>query len=437
MADATFALARVRRTRGVDLLPDSTILQLLSLLNVRWRERLLPPVVTVRLFLLQILFGNTSIAHVRQLSGIGFAPSSYSDARQRLPLQLLRCILRWTLSAAALSAAREMDRVDRFNRSDRGQNRLLPGTRVIVVDCTSFSMPDTPVLRKHFGLPMNGGRTQPGVSYPVAKVMALLDLATGCFTRLLPGPLYRHEARGVVRLHRQLRAGDVLLGDRAFCTYVQIALLSLRGVHVCFRLHQRRKGVRRGIDRWRRPQIPPPWMNDDQFATLPESLDVRIVRYTLARRGYRTTRVAIATTLLDEQRWPDAAIIELYGHRWTIETCFDHLKTTMNMNVLKCKTTGGVQRELMMYLIAYNLIRLAMLDFALKHHVSVHRVSFIDAMRYLATQSLPRHPGVAQLIINPHPPDRPEQPRAIRRRHKNYPLLTQPRNIKITQQNAA
>src|SRR5450755_655617 len=127
----------------------------------------------------------------------------------RLSLQLLRCVLRWTLSTA--------------QAMDLAEDPRLLGGRVMVVDCTSFSMPDTPALREQFGLPRGRG-CKPGVSYPIAKVMALLDLGTGCFTRLLPGPLYRHEASGVVRLHRQLRNRDILLGDRAFCSVVHVML---------------------------------------------------------------------------------------------------------------------------------------------------------------------------------------------------------------------
>jgi hypothetical protein len=425
MADAMFALAQVRRTRGADLLPDSVILQQLGSLGIVWRKRLLTPLVMVRLFLMQVLFGNTSITHVRQLSGIDFAPASYCEARMRLPLQLLRCLLRCTLSAA--------------QRIDPGQGTPLIGTRVMVVDCSSFSMSDTPSLRNQFGLPRAGGRggwgCRPGVSYPIAKVMALLDLRTGCFTRLLPGPLYRHEASRVIRLHRQLRRGDVLLGDRAFCSFVHVALLMMRGVFVCFRLHQRRKSVSCGIERWQRPKQCPDWMNPRQFASLPESIEIRIVRYTVQRKGYRTKHVAIATTLRDEQAWPDAKIAELYGHRWTIETCFDHLKTTMKMSVLKCQTVGGIQRELMMYLIAYNLIRLAMLAWALAHQTDVNRISFVDAMRYLAARLLGLD-GVSRLLINPHRPGR-RQPRVIRRRMKEYDLLTEPRSIRIAREYAA
>jgi len=419
MADAMFALARVRRTRGADLLPDSAILQQLGSLGIVWRERLLTPMVMVRLFLMQVLFGNTSIAHVRQLSGIDFAPASYCEARGRLSLQLLRCLLRWTLSAA--------------EAMDLGLDTPSIGGRVMVVDCTSFSMSDAPTLRKQFGLPRGRG-CKPGVSYPIAKVMALLDLRTGCFTRLLAGPLYRHEASGVIRLHRQLRTGDILLADRAFCSFVHVALLLRRGVFVCFRLHQRRKSVSRGLERWRRPARCPDWMDPRQFAALPESIEVRIVRYTIKRNGYRTKHVAVATTLMDEQTWPDAKIAELYGHRWTIETCFDHLKTTMKMSVLKCRTVGGIRRELMMYLIAYNLIRLAMLAWALENQTEVNRVSFVDAMRYLAARLLGLD-GVRRLLVNPHRPGR-RQLRVIRRRMKEYDLLTEPRSSRMAGENA-
>jgi len=294
-------------------------------------------------------------------------------------------------------------------------------------------MPDTPALRKQFGLPLGAG-CKPGVSYPIAKVMALLELGSGCFTRLIPGPLYRHEASGVIRLHRRLQTGDILLADRAFCSFVHVALLSIREVFACFRLHQRRKSIRGGVERWKRPARCPDWMAAAQFASLPQWINVRIVRYTIKQNGSRTRHVAVATTLMDEQLWPDAKIAELYGHRWNIETCFDHLKTTMKLSVLKCQTVGGIQRELMMYLIAYNLIRLAMLNGAVRRRTSVDRVSFIDAMRHLAAR-LAGLMGVGRLMLNPHRPSR-RQPRVIRRRMKEYDLLREPRQARITRENA-
>jgi hypothetical protein len=415
MADAISALARVRRTRMADLLPDEPVVQCLRSIGIVWRQRLLSPLTTLRLFVLQILFCNTSITHLRQLSGLSFAPASYCQARQRLSLRWICRLIQWTVEQASHGGVAP---------------RL--GRRVRVVDCSSFSMSDTPPLRERFGLP-RGRVAREGVTYPTAKFMALLDLASGCFTRLIPGPLYRHEASGVIRLHRHLRDGDILLGDRAFCSFTHVALLHLRGVAACFRLHQIRRSVRRGIESWTKPQNPPKWMSAMQFSRLPASIQVRIVRYTIGRNGYRTRQVSIATTLLDEKAWPDAAIAELYGHRWTIETCFDHLKTTMRMNVLKCQSARGVQRELLVYLLVYNLIRLAMLRGAQQQRVSVDRISFIDAMRYLAAR-LQGLPGIARLLPVPRRPGR-RQPRAIRRRMKEYDLLVEPRHVRISREN--
>jgi Transposase DDE domain len=414
MADISSALARLRRTGGVDLLPDQPVLQLLLSLGVVWRDRLLTPLTTLRLFVLQILFGNASIIHLRQLSGLNFAPSSYCEARQRLNLRWIYRLIQWTVDQA---------------RQIHPTPAL--GHRLWVVDCSSFSMSDTPVLRERFGLPRSRGAKE-GVSYPVAKFMALLDRTTGCFVRLIPGPLNRHEASGVIKLHRNLRPGDILLGDRAFCSYAHVALLSMRGVFACFRLHQIRHGVGGGVESWSKPQCPK-WMTAAQFDRLPASIQVRIVRYTIQRKGYRTRHVAIATMLLDEQAWPDGAIAELYGHRWNIETCFDPLKTTMKMSVLKCQSIGGTLRELLVYLLVYNLIRLAMLQSAATQKVEVDRVSFIDAMRYLAARLLGL-PGIARLRCVPHRPGR-RQPRVIRRRLKNYDLLVEPPSVRIAREN--
>jgi hypothetical protein len=166
-------------------------------------------------------------------------------------------------------------------------------------------------------------------------------------------------------------------------------------------------------------------MDATQYLLLPAFIDVRIVAYTIANKGYRTKRVLIATTLMDQSLWPDEKIAELYGHRWHIETCFDHLKTTMKMNVLRCKTVLGVQKELAVYLAVYNLVRLAMLKAAEGQHVSPWRISFVDAMRWLAARMLGLE-GVGRLIVNPDRAGR-SQLRVIRRRLKEYDLLTKPR----------
>jgi hypothetical protein len=405
-------LARLRREPlGDDLPIASHVNQLCRECDHLWRDRLLPPLVTLRLFLLQVLHGNTSIAHLRQLAGLEFAPGSYCDARQRLPLavivSLLERVVDWT----------------REHLRPPGGWSPPPGGRVLIVDASNFSTPDTPALREHIGLYPSA---KPDVAYPMAKLLGLLDVATGLFVQMLALPMVLHEASQVVHLHPFLQSGDVLLGDRAFCSFVHLALLNQRGIFACVRLHQHRKpAAGNGVQRWDKTKRLPVWMNAQQFARLPAWIDVRLVSYTLDRAGFRSRAVTLATTLLDERAWPDATLVELYRQRWQIETCFAHLKTTLGMNMLKCQSVEGVMKELAMYLLAYNLVRLAMLRAADRQHVGVGRVSFIDALRFLRCRWLGLR-GVATLILNPDRTGRCE-PRIIRGRMKQYDLMVRPR----------
>jgi len=401
-------LARLRREPFADLPIAEHLDQVCRACGHVWRQRLLSPMLTLRLFMLQVLHGNTAITHLRQLSGLAFAPASYCEARARLPLEvftsLLGAVVQWA-QRAAQPAARAL------------------GQRVFIVDNSNFSMSDEPELRAHFHLPPG---TKAGIGYPLATVMGLLDAASGLFVQMLCLPLFVHEMRAVIHLHDALQSGDILLGDRAFCSFVHLVLLNARGVFVCFRLHQKRKGQRgSGIERWQRPKQRPVWMSDDQFRALPSCIDVRLVSYRVQHKGFRTKQVTVATTLLDASAWPEARVAALYGERWHIERCFNHLKTTMKMNVLRCKTLDGVLKELAIYLLIYNLVRLAMLRAASEQQVSSARISFVDALRQLCCQMLGLS-GIATLIVNPQRPGRCE-PRVLRRRIKPYDLLTRPR----------
>lgn len=411
MAQMSLVLARLKRDPIADLPIAAHVDQVLQAEGVTWRERLLPPLVTLRLFLIQILHGNCPIPALRQLSGLGFAVSSYAEARARLPLQLLDSLLQW-VNEQGQQALADVPRLAR---------------RIFVADGSTYSMPDTPELAAHFDLAPG---TKPGVGYPMGKLLGLLDLATGMFVSLLALPLFAADMRGVVGLHPMLQAGDILLADRAFCSYVHLAMLQMQGVFACVHLHQRRKDQTAGRQRWRKPKPAqcPDWMDRARYALLPQFIDVRIVRYTVEHRGFRTRHVLVATTLLDEVLWPDHKIAELYGHRWNIETCFGHLKTTMKMNVLRCKTLAGVMKELAVYLAVYNLVRLAMLKAAARQNVDVWRISFVDAMRWLAARVIGLS-GVDKLIVNPQRPGRC-QLRVIRRRPKPYDLLNRPRRQK-------
>lgn len=410
MAQILTALATLRRDTHDHLPTAAGIDQICRQHGHAFRDRLFTPLVTLRFFCLQILHGNTAIAHLRQLAGIAFVPSSYSDARARLPLKVFEAILEWM--------ARSFDKP-----IVTASSNLLAGYRLIVVDAFTFSMPDTDALREYFGLPPG---QKAGIGYPVGKALALLDYATGMFTRLLPVPLFTHDVRGVIGLHPGLGTGDILLGDTAFCSFAHLCLLVAGNVHGVFRLHQRRPKTA-GRQRWQKPADRPAWMSVEQYALLPEFIDIRVVKHTIVEKGFRTKVVFIATTLLDTEAWPEQMIVELYAKRWDIETCFAHLKTTMKMNVLKCQTVDGVLKELAVYLIVYNRVRLAMLAAALRQGVEARRISLIDAVRFLSAQMMGLS-GVEALIVNPLRPGRSE-PRVRRRRPKSYPLMTKPRNV--------
>lgn len=384
-----------------------------------WRERKLTPAVTVRLFLLQVLHGNVAISALRHLGQVSLQASSYCAARARLPLALF--------SQLFDAVQQQVSAVMRCCCNDDAA--LLNGRRVLLADATSFSMPDTAALREHFGYPPG---QREGCGFPVGKLLGVIDAVSGCVLTALGCPLFTHEAREMLTLHPLLKKGDVLVADRGFCSYVQIALLLRHGVDAVMRLHQRRpvQWAKDHIETWTRPLQRPAWMSQALWLSLPEQLSVRIVRYTVPRKGCRSRVIYIATTLLDPLAYPVETIMRLYGHRWNIETCFNQLKTHAKMNTLKSHSVQGVIKELIMYLIVWNLVRMTMQTFAQAAGISVWRVSFIDTMRWLCALLQPQRPASLQLLINPDRPGRWE-PRKLKRRMKEYDLLKEPRqNLK-------
>jgi hypothetical protein len=377
-----------------------------------WRERKLTPAVTCWLFMLQVLHGNVAIAALRHLNDMTMAASSYCEARARLPLALFTQLF---------DALAEMARTDAMD----GAAPLLNGRRVLLGDGTTFSTPDNAALRRHFRYPPD---QRPECGFPVGKLLAVIDASTGAALLAMGCPLFAHEARSMLALHPLLRLGDILVADRAFCSYVQIALLLQRGVDAVMHLHQKRPRPAAKDSRytWTRPQEKPLWLDEVTWLSLPMELTIRIVRYSVPRQGYRTRVVYVATTLLDPLAYPPATIARLYGHRWNIETCFNQLKTHAKMNTLKCQTLDGVIKELIMYLMVWNLVRMTMAKFARAAGISVWRVSFIDAMRWLSMTLARGQRRRLQLLINPVRGGRWE-PRELKRRLKTYPMLTEPR----------
>jgi hypothetical protein len=175
---------------------------------------------------------------------------------------------------------------------------------------------------------------------------------------------------------------------------------------------------------WLKPKTYPSWLTRETLAALPEALVLREVRYHIGTPGFRTRQITLVTTLLDAEVYRVDDLAELYRLRWQVETSLAYLKTTMQMEVLHCKTVPGVLKELTVFTIVYNLVRMVIWQSAALQHIAVERISFLDALRWLSASSTGM-PLVA-LIVNPVRPHRVE-PRVKKRRPKSFPFMIKPR----------
>jgi len=407
-----------------------------------WRDRLLTPTVTVHAFLLQVLHGNTACDQVPHLMDGDFTGDAYGQARRRLPLQLFERLLAATTEALGPC---------------RAEAERWCGHRVWLLDGSSCSMPDTPALQAAFGQP---GAQKPGCGFPVAHLLTLFHAGTGLLQKVLTAPLRTHDLADAWRMQAELEQDDVLLADRGFCSFAHLAQLRQGGFHGVFRVHQKtivnfRKGrfhrpprprgylkkVLKGVKglprsqwiRWlgRRDQVVdyfkpkerPNWMTPEAYAALPEHIAVRELRFDITLPGSRTKEVTLVTTLLDPTRYPAEELAQLYFQRWQVEVNLRHLKQTLRLDVLRSKSVKGIKKELCMIALAYNLVRLVMLEAARRQEVAADRISFIDALRWLCSARA----GESFRKLKIHQPRHRLEPRVRKRRPKQYPLMKRPR----------
>jgi Transposase DDE domain len=403
-----------------------------------WRDRVLTPVTTVQLFLLQILHGNTACRHLPHLSGLRFTAAAYCQARAKLPLRFFDRLLERFSSAVQRSAL------------DDGRWQ---GHRTFLVEGSTGSMPDMPALQDAFG---QSTEQRPGCGVPVAHLLGLFHAGTGVLLKLVVAPLLTHDLAQVQQVHPMVAPGEVLVADRGRCSYAPLARLVQAGVHAVLRVGARqivdftpgrpfvRPSVRRtpavkGVPRsrwlkalgiedqlvaWLKPKTCPSWLTREVLAALPETLVLREVRYHINRPGFRTRQITLVTTLLDAEIYRVADLAELYRRRWQVETLLAHLKTTMQMAVLHGKTVPGVLKELTVFALVYHLVRMVMWHSATLQHIGVERISFLDALRWLGAPST----GVpfGALLVNPARQHRAE-PRVKKRRPKSFPFMIKPR----------
>lgn len=410
------------------------------------RDRLLPPRVTFWAFVAQVMSpGMPCREIVRKVEAWwrwaqkdrtgSLTSSAYCQARARLDKEVLGLIagqIRWTLERNTLKA-----------------EQWLGGRSVKIVDGTSVSMPDTEANQKVWPQPNS---QQPGLGFPLMKLTGLFALGSGALLDYATSNQHVHESQLFRQMWPRLDRGDVILADRGFCSYGAMAALALRGIDCVLRLHQMRKadfrhGRRLGKDDrsilWQKPSKAPTGFSEEEFAALPDTLPLRLIRLHVACEGFRTRSVVLVTTLLDTEAYPADEIRALYAQRWGVELHFHQIKTLMALDVLRCKSPDLIEKELAIHLIAYNLVRVLMQRSAHLHHLDLERISFkgtLDTARHFAdvihaAANSPRKQKrlideMLTLIARDLLPERPgrSQPRTKKRRPKNYQLLTKPRS---------
>lgn len=381
------------------------------------------------------------MAHLRrenprtQIGAISGDTSAYCQARARLPLEVISDI--------------NAHLVERLQKNIPSAC-LWHGRHVKLVDGTGVSMPDTPQNQARW--PQSSSQ-KPGCGFPLMNLVGIFCLLSGALIKVAIGDRHTHETILFQSLWHTLEKGDLIVTDRGYCSFGAIANLLARGVDALMRLPERKmrqaissklpktKSFDKIVD-WKKPAQRIPSMSAGDFALLPESISVRVVRYTISTPGFRTQTVTLVTTLLDAEIGA-ADLALLYFRRWGIELHFREIKILLNMDVLRCLSPDMIERELRMHFVAYNLIRCVMQKAALAHNTDINRLSFkgcLDTVRQFANVSTgaedkPRTIDalVDEMLLaiakdtNPLRPGRSE-PRAVKRRPKNFHFLTKPRH---------
>lgn len=360
--------------------------------------------------------------------------SAYCQARARLPLDVLDDI---------------HDHLTERLQTRLTHSELWHNRHVRVVDGTSLSMPDTEANQARW--PQTKSQ-KPGCGFPTMNLVGVFCLHSGALMQAAYADRRTHETKLFRQLWDTLGSGDLVLADRGFCSYGTLAGLRSQGVDSLMRLPEKKIRVAIGsqlpkkpnfdvIVTWQRPAQCPPGLSPEDFSLLPESMEIRVIRYTIAKPGFRTQSVTVVTTLLDPAISSED-IAELYFRRWGVELRFREMKIHLNMDILRCKTPHMIEREVRMHLIAYNLVRCLMQKAALTHAVDLGRVSFkgaLDTLRQFANSvsGAENKPRTVSALVDemllaiardlvPLRPDRVE-PRVRKRRPKNYRLMTKPR----------
>jgi len=431
-----------------DVLSQDLVTQALTAVGVFWIDRIYSPLVTLWVFLSQVLSADHScrgavarlIAHriARGQKPCSPKTGAYCQARERLPEKFF--------STLACSVGRALD--DKAEHHWRWKGR-----RVYMFDGTTVDLPDTTENQKAYPQVYN---QKPGLGFPIARVGAIISLACGSILNL--GICrYAGKGQGEVSLLRQLwdilRRGDILLTDRLQANWANIVFLRERGLELVSRLNKAhrttdfRRGLRLGhqdhIVRWNKPTSIRS-LDRQSYQLLPEFITIRETKIRISQRGFRTKAIVVVTTLLNPFQTTKEDLATLYRARWNNELDLRSIKSTMQMHELRCKTPESVRKEIWTHVLAYNLIRTLMAQAATTHGILPRTISFKGTIQALeafqpmidqqavhdAALQLRLYQNLLGVIAVQRVADRPDrfEPRAKKKRRNHYAWLTTPRN---------
>jgi DDE family transposase len=430
-----------------DVLSEDLVAKALSAVGVFWKDRIYTPLVTLWVFLSQVLSADHScraavarlIAHLisRGEKPCSAQTGAYCQARERLPEKFFADV--------ACSVGRALD-----GKAD--PRWLWQGRRVYMFDGSTVTMPDTPANQEAYPQVYN---QKPGVGFPLARIAAVFSLACGA---VLDVGICRYAGKGqselgmLRTLWNLFQPGDVMLADRLMCAWTEMVLLKQRGVDcVCRLTSHRQADFRRGhrleqgdhLVKWPKPTKPRS-IDRETYDALPEFLMIRECRVCVDQPGFRVQTLVIATTLLDADAFSKDDLAQLYRARWHAELDLRSLKQTLQMDILRCKTPEFVRKELWTHILAYNLIRTIMAQAASKHGIEPRSISFKGAVQTLeafqpvialqgkqnATRLDDLYQHLLDAVANHRVADRPDrfEPRVKKHRRNHYGWLTRPRS---------
>lgn len=449
---ASHVQSEIERLNGNDGLPfrelldEGRLMAALQAAGIEFRDRIYTPMVTLYAFLSQVMSGSdqscgNAVSRVlvdrvrRNLKPCSTDTSSYCTARGRLPEEVIANLTRQT--------GRELHR-------KAPEEWLWKGRRVVLVDGSTETMADTPENQKEF--PQS--RVQKaGLGFPILRFVVLLSLSVGTVLDCAIGAC-RGKRTGEESLFRKLwdalLPGDIVLGDCLYDAYRDIVQLKGRRIDSLFgkkqsRVCDFRRGRKLGKDDhvvvWKRPKYDASrFESKQQWESLPEQIEMREIRVTVRCKGRKKRTIIIVTTLLDAEQYPAQELAALFAARWNCELDLRSIKRVLGMHHSLCQSPEMVRKELWMYLLGYNLIRVRMAQAAERHSVEPRKLSFTAARNHIHNfANLLRSSGGAEhdrvesellrALARCRVGNRPgrKEPRAVKKRQQKYSYLTRPR----------